>query len=229
MLIECLILRDGNTQVSVRGHNYDFMPIPGALDGEQTTSVCNISDQDTVDYLIGNPNKVPPIKGRTNFRPYRPQQAQTELLERRNKNKTSENKFKGYSVDVLKIMGNDKGYVVKHNNNNIVKFCGSNGIWTDDVQKIWPFAQIGDAEQFLKAFVNGQPVETDNKGKIPYSCGECEMIFEDPVKLADHWKAAHAPVTESKEIPKTSGATESKVTEAPEKKSYITPGQKEVK
>jgi len=192
VLIECLTLMDGITIVPFKNHNYEFMPLPGALDGEQTTSVCNIADQEAVDYMIGNPNKIPPIKGRPNFRPYRPKQAQDEMAKRRSERELKEGKFTGYSIDVLNVMGNDKGYVIKHREDDgTVKFCGGNGVWTDDIMKVWPFTKIGDADAWLRAFIEGQPTPVLVVDMNPYHCAECAMSFADPIKLADHWKNVH--------------------------------------
>jgi hypothetical protein len=192
MLIECLTLRDGLTIVSIKEHNYEFMPIPGALEGEQTTSVCNIANQEIVDYLVGNMTKNPPIKGRANFRPYRPKQAQDDMLARRNKIESTQKMFTGYSVDVLKVMGNDKGYCIKHREKDgSIKFCGANGIWSDDVQKVWPFVDINDADVWLRSFVENKEVPAPIIDKTPYHCAECKEVYGNPVDLAKHWEASH--------------------------------------
>jgi hypothetical protein len=219
MLIECLTLREGITLVPFKMHIYEFMPIPGALEGEQSTSVCNVPDQEAVDYFIGNSAKIPPIKGRPNFRAYRPKQAQDEMLVRRKKVEAYEGKLRGYSIDVLNLMGNDRGYVIKHKDEDgKIKFCGANSVWTDDIQKVWPFVKISDADSWLKSFAAGMPDKPMENKKTPYLCGECEKIFDNPIDLADHWKATHVKKEDKLTPPPTTQAINE-----PTKKVYQTP------
>jgi len=190
VLIECLILREGMTTVPFKLHNYEFMPIPGTNEGEMGTSVCNIADQEAIDYLLGNEKRG--MKPKASFRPYRPKQAQDDMYARRAEKEKVTGKFKGYSIEVLNIMGNDKGYVIKKDvKNEPMSFCGMNGKWTDDVQKIWPFTKIGDADTWLKSFLSGVSMDAPKVDGTPYHCGECELIFKDPIQLAEHWKNVH--------------------------------------
>lgn len=197
MLVECLILREGATTVSFKEHNYEFMPIPGSEEGEMTTSVANIANQDALDYFIGNDKKVPPIKGRPNFRPYRPAQAQKDAEDRRKKRAIEDGKFKGYSIVVVKIAGADKGYAVKHvKDDNSIEYCGSNGIWSNDIMKVWAFPNINEADIFLRAFMSNIRVEINNAPQLPYRCNDCGETFENPIKLAAHWEGSHTPKTD---------------------------------
>ena len=41
-IIECLVLRQGITPITIKEHLYQFQPIPGAGEDEDTTSACNI-------------------------------------------------------------------------------------------------------------------------------------------------------------------------------------------
>jgi hypothetical protein len=192
MLVECLTLRSGSTPVTVKDHIYEFMPIPGALDGEFTTSVANVANQEAVEYLIGNPEKN--IKGRPNFRPYRPKLANDEMISRRKASDARSGRYKGYHVDVMNLMGNDKGYMIIHETESGNReFCGMNGVFSTDIQKIIPFAKISDADAFLRAMVDGMPLPTFVPVKA-YPCREegCVEEFDDPMQLADHFVKVHA-------------------------------------
>ena len=199
MLIECLTMREGITVVSIKGHNYEFMPIPGSMDGEVTTSVANIADQEAVDYLIGNETKN--MKGRGNFRMYRPKQAQDELLVRRKDRESKLGRLQGYSIKVLNLMGNDKGYMIaKESAGKPMEFCGMNGAWTTDVQRIWPFPKLSDADTWLRSMVAGDPLPIIDVTK-PYICQEpeCTEVFATAKELSAHWDAVHANASTQQE------------------------------
>ena len=48
-------------------------------------------------------------KGRPGFRPYRPAQAQKEMLERRKDRENRSGQFDGYSIQVLNLSGKKNG------------------------------------------------------------------------------------------------------------------------
>jgi hypothetical protein len=192
MLVECLTLRAGATPVTIKDHIYEFMPIPGAQEGEMTSSVANVSNQEAVDYLIGNPEKN--IKGRPNFRPYKPSIAQADLMARRREMEAKSGRMNGYSIEVMRLGDNDKGYMILHVDGSKPRtFCGINGVFSEDIQKIIPFSKISDADSFLRAYAAGQELPRFEPHK-DYVCKEegCTEEFDDPVSLADHWQKAHA-------------------------------------
>ena len=189
-IIECLVLRQGITPITIKEHLYEFQPIPGAGEYEDTTSVCNIANQDAVNYLLGNVEKN--LNGRPNFRLYKPAQAQADMAERRRSNDATAEIFKGWAIDPIYIGEHSKGYYVVHTLPDGTKeFHGVNGK-QDDPTKLIAFFKITDADTYLRATVAGTPVESAMAFK-KYPCMEfgCVEGFDNPKDLAAHYEAVH--------------------------------------
>jgi hypothetical protein len=193
-------MREGPTTVCVKNFNYTFFPIPGSLEGEMTTSVCNVPNIDVVEYLIGDEKKG--LKGRGNFRPYKPEQAMADLDARRKEIAKRMGQMSGYSIQPVRIGETSKGYAVFRRTveNGIQKteICGANGIWTTDPLKVMAFTELVDADTWLHAFVDNQPLPE----MIPvrkYMCAEigCRESFDTPRELLSHYEEKHEASEES--------------------------------
>ena len=133
-LVECLTLRRGLTVVDVKEKRFQFMPIAGSLEDEETTSVADISDQETLDYLLGNEDKK--MKGRSNFRRYNSTQAYNDLLDRRAEREKRMGRYRGFSYSKITVHGQDKGYMIVDKRSTRRRMRGLDGEWVGTPQEI---------------------------------------------------------------------------------------------
>jgi len=179
MQIECLVVRTGLTIVDIKERHLQFMPIPGSLNGEATTSVCDVADDEDIKYLLS-------LK---NFRLYNQEEAYRDLLKRRKEQKEKSGRFTGFSIEKLVIGGLDRGYALVDYRKLAPLFYGSDGQWTQDYQKAMPFKDQSSASDQLSHSMPGKSEE--DRGKYPCKIKECGRKFETAIELAEHIKAKH--------------------------------------
>ncbi len=179
MMIECLVLREGLTIVDIKERHLQFFPIPGSLKGEQTTSVAEIPDEEDQKYLLS----------RKNFREYDQEKSYQELLKRREEAKNKKGRFSGFSIEKLVIGGMDRGYMLVDYRKAAPVFCGQDGQWTQDYQKVMAFKDQAAASEFLANIIPGK----GEGGKGQYVCQvkDCGRRFESAIDLSEHIKAEH--------------------------------------
>jgi hypothetical protein len=143
MLIECLIRREGPTTVILENVKYMFMPIPGSKKGETTTSVCEITTERHVNYLLTSGQ----------YREYDADMAQKEAKERA----AQKPKYEGYSIEKYQ----DSGYIVVKKGSGY-PFCGADEVWRKERTGSYFKTEI-EAYNFLREYVEANPDE--KKGK----------------------------------------------------------------
>jgi hypothetical protein len=173
MLVECITERVGLTEFWIGDHKFQFMPIPGAREEEPSTSVCNVSDEKDLDYMLGNPDKK--IKGRPNFRKFNQEQAYKDHLKRRKARESKEKDLSGFSIEKLTIMGSDRGYMIVDYRGDFPKFGGRDGKWVQSLQEVQPFANMQDADGWLKISKPGGTGPEPAIEKKAYQCGDCPL------------------------------------------------------
>ena len=201
MEIECLVKRAGNTVVPLAGINHVFRPIRDAKKGEFTTSVCDVTTEAHLKYLLGDPGKG--ILGRPGFRVYDEERSQKELIESRKTNSP----FKGFAVQ--KYL--ESGYLVTDlRKKDHVRYAGSDGNWTAQRTNLIPFQSEIQAYEWLKEEMTfeDQPEEAKDVGigvhgkeapepepmhteeKAAFLCLECPKTFTSRIALEGH-KRSH--------------------------------------
>jgi hypothetical protein len=147
MLIECLIEREGPTTLFHNKVKYTFMPVPGSRKGEPSTSVCDVAQQEFVDWLLKSPQ----------YRPYDQEKvaAAPAAYQR-------PNLYEGYSFE--KYL--EKGYIVKaaagtRGPGRPIMYADSTGSWKERYDGLNPFGSEMDAYQWLKEEVEFNPPTED--------------------------------------------------------------------
>lgn len=154
MLIECLVEREGPTVINKGKIKYTFMPILGAKKGEQSTSVCDISHEEHLQYFLD-----PKRSGQ--FREYDQERSLRELEVKRKKVDVK----RGFSV--RKYLEN--GYILV--DGRIPKkqrFCDITGNWSDKPVSLSPFASEMEAYHALEEQIATgeiEPVEVEEEQK----------------------------------------------------------------
>ena len=131
MLIECLTMREGPTQVSIGKHIYMFMPLTqfdrkrNPVRGIPTTSICDVTAEEHLKYMLSKPKQFREYESRDNA--YVPEF----------------NPMSGYSIERYK-----DAYLVVDKEEHL--FAGSDGKWNKDRDKVAPFLSEADAFEWLK-------------------------------------------------------------------------------
>jgi hypothetical protein len=137
MIIECLTRREGPTTIVLAKTNYLFMPVMGSKKGVKTTSICQITAQEHLDYLLKRPN----------FREYEANQSRKEQVEY----EKSLGVYTGFSVQKHQ----DKGYIcVDLRDKKAPKYADSHERWTTEIQGLSPWPTEFQAWEFLKSSVD---------------------------------------------------------------------------
>ena len=179
MQIECMNLRSGLTIVDIKQHHLQFQPIPGSLNGEITSSVCDVADEEDIKYLLDK-------KG--TFRQYDQEKSYRDLLARRKEMESKAGRFNGFSIEKLVIGGLDRGYMLVDYRTTSPKFCGQDGKWTQNYQEVQAFKDQGSASDYLGHMMPGESKDSGN-----YLCKikGCDRKFKSAIDLSEHVKQDH--------------------------------------
>ena len=141
MFVECLIRRVGPTPLELGKTRYMFMPVPDPKrkSGEPSTSICDISSEEHLEFLLKNWNN-PEKKKHAQFRPWADGQ---EAVEEKVIN------MSGYSI-VKHQDGRAEGYRIENINVKPKQYAGNDGEWKTNTQSLSPFDTEFSAWQWLK-------------------------------------------------------------------------------
>ena len=138
MLIECLVKREGQTQVSIGKQVYMFMPLTQfdkmgvPIRGIQTTSICEVTAEEHLKYMLSKPGTF------------------VEYVPRQNVFIPEKTPMMGYSIDKYK-----ENYIVTDKEKKL--FAGMDGKWNKDRDKVVPFLSNSEAYEWLKAETEVEP------------------------------------------------------------------------
>jgi hypothetical protein len=144
MLVECLIEREGVTEVVLDKMRYLFIPVPdpNRKRGEPSTSFCEVSPGKHLDHLL---------KSKGQFRPYVQGQASTTK---------PAIDISGFAIAVHKE-GKIEGYRIEDKLSTPKKYAGNDGAWTPDVKGLTPFTTEWEAYQWLKGEAEFRKLEIE--------------------------------------------------------------------
>lgn len=163
MQMECLIKREGPTNLTLEKTKYTFWPIPGSKKGEPSTSVCEVTKEEHVQYLLRTGQ----------FREYIQEQAIADAAVK------VKSPLEGFSIE--KYL--DSGYVAVDKRNKEFKYCGPDGQWKKEKANINPFKTEIEAFQWLKEEAEFIPEGAE-------SSDDLKTVVADLSKLADKGKTA---------------------------------------
>jgi hypothetical protein len=147
MLIECLIRRAGPTTIELGKTRYVFMPMPDPkrTSGEPSTSVCDISSEEHLEFLL-KPLRIGDVLdfekcNATQFRVYK--EGQPEPKDERAVN------LSGFAI-VKHTEGRTEGYRIEDNRKRPKRYAGSDMAWKPDTQGLVPWNSEMEAFEWLR-------------------------------------------------------------------------------
>lgn len=147
MLLECLIRREGPTEVVLEKTKYNFMPIPGSKKGEMTTSVCDVANDAHAQRLLATGQ----------YREFNQEKAEKEAIDRRKKQKPM---YEGCSIE--KYM--DIGYIAVKKTAEGIRYAGADETWRAERSGTHFKTEI-EAFNFIKEDVEASSKIDDDLGK----------------------------------------------------------------
>jgi len=182
MLIECLVQRVGPTPLFLDKVRYLFMPQPFDLhgkpvaSGEPTTSVCEISKPEHLNFMLGYPNT---------FREYKQNQAPPEGTRERSID------LSGYAITKFQEAGKE-GYIVEKKTKPPL-FAGLDGAWKDKKNGLFPYPTEYEAWTWLRDEIAVQADdlvhERPEEPTDPLACTTCGKVCASATGLIAHAKS----------------------------------------